>query len=418
MSDTNPWASPSGDDRRPVDPPQSAVPPPGYPQQGIPPQPGFPQPFPQPGFPQQPFPQQPGYGPAGFPPGAQPGWAPPPKPGLIPLRPLTVGDIFGAAFRVFRRNPRTTLGTALLFQVLSLVITTAIVGGAAFLAISRLNNALPSERQDLIPGTIAGLIPAFLVPLLLGIAVSGLLQGLFVLETSHQVVGEKMRLPGLLRQGRGRFGALIGWSLLLVAGLIVALAILVGVIVLLSVLGGRAGVVFAVLIGLFGSLGAVVLAAWIGTKTSLVPSILLLERMTLGRAIARSWTLTRHSFWKTIGIILLVAAIVQTASSVASAPVSFLGQIFGGLLQPNGADEGTPSVSAGLTVIGILVISQLVTLVIGSIGSVIQSASVALVYIDLRIRKEALDLDLVRYVELRAQGVSPLPDPYRTPERP
>ena len=41
-----------------------------------------------------------------------PGWTPPPKPGLIPLHPLSFGTIIGSSFRVMRRNPGPTFGMA------------------------------------------------------------------------------------------------------------------------------------------------------------------------------------------------------------------------------------------------------------------------------------------------------------------
>jgi hypothetical protein len=54
--------------------------------------------------------------------------------------------------------------------------------------------------------------------------------------------------------------------------------------------------------------------------------------------------------------------------------------------------------------------------VVGAIGSVLLSAATALIYIDLRMRTEGLDLELQRFVELRASGAS-APDPYQPAAR-
>lgn len=58
-------------------------------------------------------PGQPG-GPAWGPPPPPPwgwGWPPPaPKPGVIPLRPLQAGDIFGGVFATMRRYPGACSG--------------------------------------------------------------------------------------------------------------------------------------------------------------------------------------------------------------------------------------------------------------------------------------------------------------------
>lgn len=105
---------------------QQGHPPPGY-QQGYPP-PGFQQGYPPPGY-QHGYPPpgyQHGYPPPGYPP--QQGYAPPGviKPGVIPLRPLGLSDIFNGAVNYIRRNPKATLGlTAIVVvaaQLISLVL--------------------------------------------------------------------------------------------------------------------------------------------------------------------------------------------------------------------------------------------------------------------------------------------------------
>ncbi len=49
--------------------------------------------------------------------------------------------------------------------------------------------------------------------------------------------------------------------------------------------------------------------------------------------------------------------------------------------------------------IGVYVLSTVVSLLIGTVGALVQAALVALIYIDLRMRKEGLDLVLQRHVE-------------------
>ncbi|RKR73272.1 hypothetical protein [Frondihabitans australicus] len=386
MSGNEPWASPGG---------------PQQPPYGTPQQPPYAAPQPPPyGAAQQPpygAPQQPPY--AGPPVGGRPpAWTPPPKPGLVPLRPLNLGDILGAAFGVFRRNPRTTFGTALLFQVVSLLITAGAVAGTVAAAFARVDGALQRDQSAVIAGTVVQSIAILIVPMLLSIAIQSILQGLFVLETSHQVVGERMRLGGLLRQARGRIWALVGWTLLLLAAALVVLGLIGGVIALLVAFGGGVGAGFGVLLGFVGFFGVGVLAVWIGTKTALVPSVLLLERLPLRAAIARSWRLTRGSFWRVFGIIALVGVMINIASSVVNVPVSLISSLVGSTLQPNGGSD----LGGIITQLAASFGGQLITLVVTSIGVVILSATVALLYVDLRIRREGLDLELSRYVEARA----------------
>src|SRR4029077_6950075 len=97
-------------------PPPRYRPPPGYPPPGRSPPPGYPPPghppprHPHPGYP------PPGYPPPGCPPPGYPPWyGPPPgvqalKPGVIPLRPLSLSDIFNGAVSYIRPNPKATRG--------------------------------------------------------------------------------------------------------------------------------------------------------------------------------------------------------------------------------------------------------------------------------------------------------------------
>lgn len=331
----------------------------------------------------------------------------------MPLRPLGVGEILGAAFQVFRRNPRTTFGTALLVQVLVVVATVVVTGGTAALAFSRVDSVLPGDREAATAGAVAVTLASALVPVALSLVAGAVLQGLFVLETSQQVLGRRLRLGGLWRLARGRLLALVGWTLLLSAGGTVLVALLTGVVVLGVVVGGPAGTVVSVLLALALGLGAVVLAAWLLTRTAFVPSVLVLERAPLGTALRRSWLLTQGSFWRTLGVLLLVAVMIQVAAQVVTAPVSFLLPVLLGVLAPTGSEDPT-------TAIVVAVVAYLVTIVlssvVGAIGSVVQSATTALLYVDLRTRREGLDLGLTRHVELRDAGATDLPDPWRTPD--
>lgn len=341
-------------------------------------------------------------------PPSQYGYAPPPPPGLIPLRPLTLGTILGATFRVFRRNPGPTVGLSLGLNAIWALLFVLIAAGFAAFAISRVSLAAPSEQGDIIAGTVLAGGLTLLIPVAASIAISGVLQGIVALEVSRATIGEKLRARGLFRLARGRIGALVGWALLVTLAWIVALAVVAGAVTLLIVFGGQVGLIVGIILAVLAGLGLAALAVWIGTKVSLVPSVLLIEHVPLRSAIARSWSLTNRSFFKTLGIQLLVSVIVGTASQIISIPISVISGIISAIVAPTG-DPTTVLVIAAISEL----VAGVVGIVIQSVTTVMISSTAALIYLDLRMRKEGLDLELMRFVEARQSGDASVTDPYR-----
>ena len=350
-------------------------------------------------------PQQPGWAPP--PPAA--GWTPPPKPGLIPLRPLTVGTILGASFQVLRRNPRPTFGFSLVVTGIIYVVTFGIVGIATFFAFSRLQFATSSEdAETLTAGSVGIVIVSAIVPVALSIVGSAILQGIISLEVARGTLGEKLRLPDLWRAAKGRLGALIGWSAIIAVGVTVAVTLIVVIIALIVALGGVAGIVVGVLLGLLFGAAGIAAAIWLGTKLALVPSVLMLERLPLRDAVRRSWSLTTGSFWRTFGILILVAVIIQVVQGIIATPLQVVASFASVLISPNGGDQTTGIVTA----LVVYIVTILFAVVFGAIGAVALAATPALLYIDLRMRTEGLDLELSRFVEARQAGDASVVDPY------
>ena len=245
---------------------------------------------------------------------------------------------------------------------------------------------------------------AGLVALAVSLVASALLQGVIVLEVARATLGEKLTIGALWKQAIRRLLPLTGWLLIFGAAFAVVFSVLVGIAVLIFLQGG-AYIAIGVVFSLLAVLGLIVLWAWLATKTLFVPCAIVLERLGIRASIVRSWTLTRRAFWKTLGIYALVVVILNVASNVITTPVSLIGGFATGAFDPNGA---TNPLIGQLIVQGILI---LLGIIIGSITTVVQSATVALLYIDLRMRREGLDLELLHAVEAREAGY-PMADPY------
>jgi hypothetical protein len=384
--------------------PAQPAPPPYSPQSGPP---SYAQPYG--GIPQAAFGAPPsGYQPA--PPPAPAAWSPPPRPGLLPLRPLGFGTLLGAPFQVLRRNPGATFGSALITQLVASLVSVLVIGGVGIFAFGRIDSALPEDRDAVTAGAWATVLLASLIPIALSILGSALLQGVLVVEVARGTLGEKNRMGVLWKAAARRLWPLIAWFAILLGLIVVGLAVVIGVAVLIGMIGDSA-VGVAVLIGILGILVLAAAGVWLGTKTALVPSIIVLERRGVISSIRRSWQLTTNSFWKTFGVLALISVILSAATQIVTTPVTFIGGLATGFLFPTGASEDSGSfVAVMLATYGLTLV---VSLVLGAVAAVVQSSAVAVVYIDLRMRREGLDLDLMRYIEARqVGGVQDAPDPY------
>jgi hypothetical protein len=153
----------------PVGPPPG--PPPGYPPY---PPPGYN--YPPAGYPAPPpgyWAPPPGYG--AYPP--PPAWRPPAlKPGIIPLRPLTMSEMFNGAVACIRANPKATLGLTTVVVVITQLI--ALVLSLGPLATSgELTPALVGEQVSTgaLISTMVSSLGASLATGLGAIVLSGLL---------------------------------------------------------------------------------------------------------------------------------------------------------------------------------------------------------------------------------------------------
>jgi len=113
--------------------------------------------------------------------------------------------------------------------------------------------------------------------------------------------------------------------------------------------------------------------------------VVVLEREGPVRALARSWRLVRGSFWRVLGITLLAGLIVVVTAGVLQIPFSLFGAMAGG------GNSLLPA--TGGNVAGIL-ISAVGGVVAGAVARPISAGVAVLLYVDLRMRREGLDLVL------------------------
>lgn len=301
------------------------------------------------------------------------------RPGVVPLRPLYLGDIFGGALQTMRRNPQATIGLG--FVVLAiLMLPSLLLSLAATSALTGLST------NDL--GLVVNLIG-----LLLSSLASVALTGMIVHVVGEAVLGDRAGLGETWRAVRGRLLPLIGVVLLLSIvwiGYVVVVALLM--IALIAVTeGSGAGITGAVLL----ALGALIVALWAGPRLSLAPAPVVLERVGPWRGIRRAWALSRGTqAWRIVGITILAGLVVGIASLIISIP---LGLLTLGLAAGAG-DLTDPTLVSPLA----LVVDHLAQLVVGAFTIPFSAGVTALLYLDQRIRREGLALTLSRTAHERA----------------
>lgn len=337
------------------------------------------------------------------------GWTQPNRPGPVPLRPLGLGNILGGSFQTVRRNPRPTLGLAIGVLFVVFLLSMAIAGLVLWATFSRLENVATDNLDEVTAGTVLAGILSNLLPAVLSVIASALLQGIVVIEVARSVLGEKLTLRQLWARARGRLWALIGWMMMLLLAALIGIAVLTVLIIVFVSSLGMLGVALGVATGVFGGLAFIVVAVWLGTKLSVVPSAIMVERMRVRDAMRRSWQLTNGYFWRTFGIQALIAVILTTAVQIVSTPLVLLAPMLGIMLDPTGSNSTTLAV----VMIGVSIAGLGLIVALSAVTMVVQSAANGLIYVDLRMRKEGLDLELARFVEERAVGVSATEDPYR-----
>ncbi len=402
MTDTPGWAPPGSPEPPNEAAGSSAPPPPATVPQDAPPSPhigaqgwstpgpydstayGAPQPHPGQRHPVQPYPGQPYPGPQY--PGAQfPGWgAPPsPKPGVIPLRPLGVGEILDGATSTVRKHWRTALGLS--FGIAAVEQT-----------LNALTQLWEYERpHDVLP-LVVQLTAGYPVAILLSLVATGLL----TIVVSKAVIGENVTLGTAWASARPRLAKLAGLTLLTMA--IGAGIVLVAGLPLIGVaIGGASMSPLTIVLVALPLLASLPVVLWVGVQLSLAAPALMLEKQGIRASLARSRRLVKGSWWRIFGITLLGEILVAIVAGIIALPFVAIGAVltfgdtpthpaFGGL-----ATGAPPIVVLTVAVGGILA---------GTLTIPVLAAINVLIYVDQRIRREALDIELARAAGLPEYG--------------
>lgn len=321
------------------------------------------------------------YGPYG-PYGQRPSDAP--RPGIVPLRPLTLGDILDGTIKLIRSNPKATLGLSAVVAAIAAVPSA--VGQALNLDTIAEVFADP-YAVDSADATLGGMARSYIGTFLgyiLTFVATTVLTGILTRVLGRAVFGGRVTAGEAWRLARSRVPALFG--LVLLQGLILVLPALVLLLVVVGLVALQPGdVTPAAALGVFllFFLAYIPYLLFFYTRLALAAPAIVLEGLGVTAAISRSWRLVRGDSWRVLGILLLTGFLVAILSFVLSIPFSIAGTLVG---MTGGGTTAAAVVTAVLLGVGQVLASM--------IAYPFQAGVNGLLYADRRMRAEAFDLVL------------------------
>ncbi|OKK07533.1 hypothetical protein AMK26_00025 [Streptomyces sp. CB03234] len=330
----------------------------------------------------------------------QGGWGRPPaaKPGVIPLRPLGVGEILDGAVSTLRAHWRTVLGITITVSVITKIGDVLLQRYVVPAPPQLKRNPTPQEALDQLVQSLKASLLSLGPTMALTLIGTFITTALLTIVISRAVLGRPVTLSDAWREARPRLPQLLGLTLLLP---LLSVAIMtVGLLPGLLLDGTAAGVLLTVL----GGLTAAVVVTWLLVRFSLSSSALMLERQGVAASLRRSAKLVQGAWWRIFGILMLTMLLLTLITMIIGLPFAFValavdGDGLGGLITGTTTEFGWP----------FLIITGVGAVIAASITYPISSGVSVLLYIDQRIRREALDLDLARAAGVPGYG-SPSPD--------
>jgi hypothetical protein len=252
---------------------------------------------------------------------------------------LEVGDLLDETFRIYRRH-------FLLFAGISVILAIPSAGlqGYSFFAI--FNYLFSSSNAGQLPD-FNTLLPS-LVVLGIGYLVSILLApfayGAVIYAACESALGHPVTVVGALRAVLRRYFAILGYVLL---------------------------------IGLMGILVCLLpLWIWIWVGWVAVLPVMFVENAGLGAAMGRSWRLVEGRWWRTFLILLLIVILWYFARVALEAFIGLANTL----------------ISVVATSYAFLAVAQGAAIIVAALVNPVVQIAIVLIYFDLRVRREALDL--------------------------
>lgn len=299
------------------------------------------------------------------------------------LRPLGVGDIVDQTIAIYRASPGLFVVLAalpyLVLAIMTLVLDLAFAGATPFTNLSSiLVPSVPSDPTSFTsftPGQLAGLVTFGVVIGVVSVLVLSVQAAALVDAMSKRYLGQDTTIIGSLRAG-------LRASVRLILASIIAFITFVAVVaVAILALGLASTALHNPLPAIVGVIAMIVVVLYVVASWMPLPAVITLEGSGPIAGLRRSWRLAGGARWRILGLLALMS-ILQ----------GIIGLLFGLVLLGTVATGGAVKT----------VLQEVVNLAVNALWAPIQWGVFTLLYYDLRVRKEAFDLQLAAEAMPRA----------------
>ncbi|MGL6235276.1 MAG: hypothetical protein ACRC20_08015 [Segniliparus sp.] len=307
------------------------------------------------------------------------------QPGAIPLRPLSLSEIYNGAVAVVRSNPKTVLGFSVVVLAVGALVQIAVLAPVlrwALRATGAFGSAValdsPESRSTV---SLAGSLADAPVSLVAATLIAGCVMPVL----ARALAGERgepepARAAWLETRARALPLACLSCVVLFVQALIVLLPVVAALLVIAIGFSVPGAVLLLVLVEPFFLL----LASVVGVFLSLSAPAMMSERLGVLASCRRSALLVQRGFWKILGVGLLTKLVTAFVGLSLSLPFMVAGEAFG--------SDTTPDGHVAVLSVVLLAVGQLLS---RSVLMPFAASVTALLYVDQRMRQEAYDLVLL-----------------------
>ena len=316
---------------------------------------------------------------------------------LFPLRPMGLGEIFGAAVRIYRVRPKLVLGISAITWGIAYALTTVLTGVSMIPMVGEMQALAEDPMAETTttfgggPGEIVLTVSSYVLTAAISAIASALVTVVLTLIAVTTAMGEDLPSAQLWARARRKLLPALGMSIMVGVLLVVAYSIpaALGALPLLLIQEASVLTIGSLLAGLALGVPAVI---WVWSLTLLAVPALVVEDLgafgALRRSVQMAWG---RRLWRVLGIGLLLLIVYYFAVQVVAGVFAVVGTV---------------------VYVAILLVSQMQALVLGmAVMTVVMmvgaflgtfllapfySAGIAALYADNRMRHEAWDVELNR----------------------